>query len=138
MLRIGWAIDKTVSRVSSGRFALPNASDGTLRTLFLHTVGRASGRSRRNGIYYLEDGSNLVIVASNAGEDQDPAWWRNLQAMDTAEVEVGPVRRRIRARRADAAEAAAYYERFVTADAMFAEYRRRASRDIPVIILEPA
>ncbi len=137
VLRGFWAIDRAVSRLTGGRVALPNGSRGRLRTLFLHTVGRTTGQPRRNGVYYLADGRDLVIVASNAGEDEDPAWWRNLQAQPDAEVELGTERRPVRARRAAPDEAARLYERFVAAIPAFAEYRRRASREIPVVILEP-
>jgi F420H(2)-dependent quinone reductase len=137
LFRIGWGIDKTVSRLSGGRITIPNGSRGQLQTLFLRTVGHASGQPRRNGLYYVEDGRNLVIVASNAGEDRDPAWWRNLQARPDAEVEVGPTVRRVRARQATAEEAEPLYERFVAASPNYLEYRRLTSRPIPVVILEP-
>ena len=137
LFRIGWAIDNTVSRLSGGRMAMPNGSRGRLRTLFLHTVGRTSGEPRRNGLYYVEDGPNLVVIASNAGEDRDPAWWRNLEAQPEAEVEIGSKVRRVRAREATPAEAGPLYERFVEVMGTYDEYRRTASRPIPVVILEP-
>jgi deazaflavin-dependent oxidoreductase (nitroreductase family) len=137
VLRTWWAIDNAVSRLSGGRIDLPDASRGRLQTLFLRTVGRTSGQRRRNGLYYVEDGPNLVIVASNAGGDQDPAWWRNLQARPDAEVELGRTVRRVRARQATIGEAGPLYERFVAAIPTYDEYRRRTSRPIPVVILEP-
>jgi deazaflavin-dependent oxidoreductase (nitroreductase family) len=132
LLRILWLEDLT-----RGRLTLPNGSRGRARTLFLHTVGRTTGRPRRNGLYYVEDGPNLVVVASNAGEDADPAWWRNLQAAPDAEIEVGTERRAIHARRATRAEAGRLYERFVAALPQYEGYRRRTTREIPVVILEP-
>ena len=137
LLRMGWAVDNAVSRLSGGRIELPNGSRGRLHTLFLRTVGRTSGQPRRNGLYYIEDGPNLVVVASNIGEDRDPAWWRNLQARPEAEVEVGSTVRPVRARQASAEEAGPLYERFVAAVPTYDEYRRRTSRPIPVVILEP-
>ena len=98
--RVLWAVDSTVSRVSGGRVTMPNASRGRLGTLFLRTVGRSSGQPRRNGLYYIEDGANLVVVASNIGDERDPAWWRNLEAHPDAEVEIGSEVRPVRARRA--------------------------------------
>ena len=132
-----WAIDNTVSRASGGRLSVPNGSRGTLRTLFLHTIGRTTGRPRRNGLYSVEDGANLVVVASNAGEDVDPAWWCNLQAQPDADVEIRSAMRPVRARLATPAEAGPLYERFAAAIPTYAEYRERASRPIPVVILEP-
>ncbi len=137
LYRICWAIDNTVSRVSGGRLAMPNASRGRLRTLFLHTTGRTSGKPRRNGLYFIELGEDLVVVASNVGDDRDPAWWRNLQTRPEAEVEIGATRRPVRARQATPEEAALLYERFVAAIPTYDEYRSRTSRPIPVVILEP-
>lgn len=42
-------------------------------------VGDALQRPRVNGLFYLFEGSDLVVVASNAGSDTDPAWWLNLR-----------------------------------------------------------
>ncbi|MGZ6269901.1 MAG: nitroreductase/quinone reductase family protein [Candidatus Limnocylindrales bacterium] len=137
VFRTIWALDNAASRLSGGRLTMPNGSRGRLRTLFLHTVGRTSGQPRRNGLYYVEDGPNLVVVASNAGDARDPAWWRNLQAQPEAEVEVGPTVRPVRARPATAEEAGRLYERFATAIPTYDEYRQKAGRTIPVVILEP-
>ncbi len=137
LFRIGWAFDNAVSRLSGGRFAMPSGSHGRLRTLFLHTVGRTSGKPRRNGLYYVEDGPNLVVIASNAGDERDPAWWHNLQAQPEAEVEVGPTVRPIRARLATPEEAGPMYERFAAVFPTYDEYQRRVARTIPVVILEP-
>jgi F420H(2)-dependent quinone reductase len=135
--RTVWAVDNAVSRLSGGRLTVPNGSRGRLRTLFLHTRGRTSGEPRRNGLYYVEVGPDLVVVASNIGEDRDPAWWRNLQARPEAEVEIGATRRPVRARQATPEEAGPLYERFVAAVPTYDEYRRKAARPIPVVILEP-
>ena len=77
------------------------------------------------------------MVASNAGDDRDPAWWRNLQAQPEAEVEIGATRRPVRARQATPEEAGPLYERFVAAIPTYDEYRRKVARPIPVVILEP-
>jgi deazaflavin-dependent oxidoreductase (nitroreductase family) len=137
LLHILWIEDRALSRISGGRFTVPNASGGQVRTLFLHTVGRTTGKHRRNGLYYVVDGDNLVVVASNAGRDDDPAWWLNLQIHPDTEVEVGKERRAVRARRATAEEAGPLYERFVAALPQYDEYRRKTTREIPVVILEP-
>jgi deazaflavin-dependent oxidoreductase (nitroreductase family) len=137
LLRIFWLEDRVVSRLTGGRVTLPNGSRGLARTLFLHTVGRKTGQPRRTGLYYLEDGANLVVVASNAGEDADPAWWGNLRASPDAEVELGTERRAVHARRATPDEAGPLYDRFVAALPQYDDYRKRTSRDIAVVILEP-
>jgi deazaflavin-dependent oxidoreductase (nitroreductase family) len=137
LLRIFWLEDRILSRLTGGRMALPNGSDGAIRTLFLRTVGRRSGQARRTGLYYVEDGVNLAVVASNTGEDEDPAWWLNLQARPDAEVELGREVRPIRARRAAPEESTRVYAQFEEALPQYTDYRVRTTREIPVVILEP-
>jgi deazaflavin-dependent oxidoreductase (nitroreductase family) len=133
---VGWALHKVLFRVSAGRL-------GTTRpgrfvgTLFLLSRGRTTGTIRRNGVFYVEDGSSFVVVASNAGEDADPNWWRNLQANPDAEVEVGRRRIPVRARAATEGEEARLWPRLDAGYREFAAYRRRATRRIAVVILEP-
>jgi F420H(2)-dependent quinone reductase len=137
LLRILWLEDRALSWLSGGRLAFPNASGGEVRTLFLRTVGRKTGQKRRNGLYFVEDGPNLVVVASNAGRANDPSWWLNLQAHPDTEVEVRKEVRTVRARQASPADAKRLYQRFVDALPQYGDYRKRAKREIPVVILEP-
>jgi deazaflavin-dependent oxidoreductase (nitroreductase family) len=90
-----------------------------------------------NGLFYLEDGPNVVVVASNAGSDSDPAWWLNLRDGPDAETEIGGRRRPVRARPATAEEAARLLPRLDAGYQEFATYRAKARRPIPVVILEP-
>jgi len=137
LLRIFWLEDRIVSGLTGGRMVLPNGSGGAIRTLFLRTVGRKSGRGRRTGLFYVEEGPNLAVVASKAGEDEDPAWWLNLQARPDAEVDVGREVRAIHARWATPEESDRVYARFEEALPQYADYRQRTTRQIPVVILEP-
>ena len=41
-------------------------------------VGAKSGTERTSPLLYIEDGDNVVIVASKGGEDTHPAWYLNL------------------------------------------------------------
>lgn len=95
-----------------------------------------SGEPRANGLFYLVDGPDLVVVASNAGADRDPAWWMNLQARPEAEVEIAGERRLVRARPASAEEATRIWPRLVAANPDFAVYRAKVTRAIPIVILE--
>ena len=57
-------------------------------TLLLHTTGRLSGARRTAVLAYGRDGSDLVVVASNDGRDEPPAWLLNLQADPEITVQV--------------------------------------------------
>ena len=137
LLRVGWAFHKALFSLTGGRLGTAPPRGG-VGTLFLLSTGRKSGKVRRNGLYYVEDGPNLVVVASNAGENVDPSWWRNLKVTPEAEVELGTHQRAVRAREATPDEAERLWPRLDAGHKEFAAYRERALRKIPVVILEPA
>lgn len=133
-----WAAHKAIDRLFGGRLSTIRPTDRRVGTLFLTTIGWRSGQPRRNGIYYIEDGSSFVVVASNAGADADPAWWRNLQATPDATVEIGRRVIHVRARVATEAERERLWPELVRRHSTFADYARAMSRPIPVVLLEPS
>lgn len=108
-----------------------------MRTLYLHTTGRRTGKPRRTPLYYVEDGDGRAVITSNAGRDREPAWWLNLQAEPNAEVEIGKRWYPVRARRSTVAEHERLWPRFVAGLRDYEAYRRRTSREIVIVILEP-
>lgn len=107
--------------------------------LLLNHVGRKSGQTRTSPLIYLDDNPRLVIVASKGGTDAHPAWFHNLMAMESAEVELpGGQRRRVRPRVADGDEREALWERLVAIYQPYATYATYTRRQIPVVVLEPA
>jgi F420H(2)-dependent quinone reductase len=137
LLEIAWAVHRGLARLSSGRIGTTQASSTRLGTLYLTTIGRRTGRSRRNGLFYLPEGDAFVVIASNAGADEDPAWWRNLRAAPDATAELGGREYRVHAREAVGAERDRLYARFEATSAQYREYRKTAARTIPVIVLDP-
>jgi deazaflavin-dependent oxidoreductase (nitroreductase family) len=106
-------------------------------TLLLDHVGRKSGRTFTTPLLYLEDGANLVIVASQGGLPKNPQWFPNLLASPDTQVRVrkeGP--RPVRARLASPGERAELWPRLVELYADFEKYARWTEREIPVVILE--
>jgi deazaflavin-dependent oxidoreductase (nitroreductase family) len=110
---------------------------GLASTLLLDHVGAKSGVERTSPLLYIEDGPNLVIVASKGGYPSHPAWFHNLRANPEATVQVGSERRPVRARVATPAERARLWPRAVDAYGGYAEYQSRTGREIPLVILEP-
>jgi deazaflavin-dependent oxidoreductase (nitroreductase family) len=122
-------------RANEGRVG-PPFQDSTL--LLLHTTGAKSGEPRLTPLVYRPEGDNLVLVASNGGAPTSPAWYYNLQANPLAQVEVGTQTMAVTARVADDDERQKLWSA-ITADApQFAEYERKTTRQIPVVVLEPA
>jgi len=123
-----------VYRASGGRLG---ARFRGAPVLLLTTVGRRSGQPRTVPLLYLEDGNGYVVVASVGGMSRNPAWFRNLEANPEVEVQVGPVRRRMLARRAGEGEKAAFWPKLVALYADYDVYQRRTERNIPVVVLSP-
>lgn len=105
--------------------------------LLLTTTGRKSGKKRTVPLLYLEDGENLVLVASNGGAPVHPTWWLNLRANPEATVEVGREKLRVRAEEASPREKERLWPKLVEMYGGYETYRRRTDREIPVVLLKP-
>lgn len=128
---------RALRRVTGGRIGTSRAKDEGLGTLFLHTIGRKSGQPRANGLFYIVDGRDLLVVASNAGFTADPAWAMNLRAQPSAEVEIAGERSLVSGREASAEDVDRLWPQLVAANPDYDAYRATAGRPIPVFILEP-
>ena len=106
--------------------------------LILHMKGAKTGASRVKPLVYLQHGDKLAVFASKAGAPAHPAWYHNIVANRDAEIEIGTETRRVRARLADPAERAEIWSAQKDANPAFAEYERKPTREIPVIILDRA
>ena len=103
--------------------------------LLLTTIGRRSGRERTTPLTFFESGSDLVIIASNGGEDRPPAWWLNLRDDPRARVTIGTHTREMTARPASDEERARLWPTIVSTHPGYARYARRTTRPIPVLLL---
>ena len=56
-------------------------------TLLLTTIGRNSGKTVDTPLWYLEEGRELAVIASNFGR-HEPDWSRNLRANPTCTVKI--------------------------------------------------
>jgi len=130
------ALQVFVYRLTGGR--LMNTFLG-VKVAILGHYGRKTGQLRRTPLLYLADGDKVVMAASCGGFSKAPQWQHNLDANPEAEVQVGSVNRKMRARRATEAEEAHYWPKLTALYAGFEEYRARVEgvRRIPLYILEP-
>ena len=102
------------------------------------TRGAKSGQPRPVALLYLRDGDNVVLVASKGGMSHHPAWYFNLKAHPECEIQIGSSTRRMRARIAGADEKRALWPRLVAMYRDYDDYQARTTRDIPVLVCEPA
>jgi F420H(2)-dependent quinone reductase len=130
-----WRAHRFLYRVSGGRIG---GSVVGMPVLMLTTTGRKTGEPRSNVLTYIPKGKTSVVIASNAGEPRHPAWWLNLQADPHATVQRGHEVVAVLAREADGQERADLWAELLRMNASYAEYERRTTRRIPVVVLEPA
>ena len=103
------------------------------KVMLLTTIGARSGKPQTVVIGYGKDGDRFVVVASNNGAAQDPAWYRNLSANHDVTVEVGADKVRARARTAKPEER----QRLGELVPYLKTEQEKTDRPIPVVVLEP-
>jgi len=104
--------------------------------LLLTTMGAKTGTERTSPLAYSRDGDRLVVVASKGGAPTNPAWYHNLRTHPDVTVELGPETFRARATVADDAERRRLFDQHAAKMPAFADYERRTTRRIPVVVLE--
>ena len=104
--------------------------------LLLHTIGAKTGQERVNPVASQPIGSGWAVFASKAGAPTNPAWYHNLLAHPDVTVETGEETVPVRARVAGPDEREAIWEKQKQLMPGFADYEKKTSRSIPVIILE--
>ena len=105
--------------------------------LLLHTLGAKSGKERVNPVACVLDGERLVVIASKAGAPTHPDWYYNLVANPLVTVEFGKDTFQAQAVVAEEPERTRLYDKMVEVMPGFADYRAKAARVIPVIMLTP-
>ena len=105
--------------------------------LLLHTRGAKSGQERINPLAYVRDGDRYVIIASKGGAPTNPSWYYNILASSLVTVEAGNETFQARATVAEEPERTRLYNKMVEMMPGFDDYRRRTTRNIPVIVLTP-
>jgi deazaflavin-dependent oxidoreductase (nitroreductase family) len=134
-MRVLTRVHRAVFRVSSGRVANRGYD---MPVLELTTTGRKTGKRRSTMLTSpVQDGDNVVLVASYGGDDRHPTWFLNLRDDPKVEITMDGRTRPMRARVASPEEKAALWPRVVAAHKGYAQYQERTDRDIPLVILEP-
>ena len=105
--------------------------------LLLHTKGAKSGQERINPMACIRDGDRLAVIASKGGAPTHPDWYYNVVANPQVTVEVGTEKFQAVAKVAEEPERTRLYEKMVGMMPGFDDYRRKTTRVIPVIVLEP-
>jgi deazaflavin-dependent oxidoreductase (nitroreductase family) len=138
----GWPV---LTRLMTGHAVVYRATRGLIGhripgvppMLLLDHVGAKSATKRTTPLLYLQDGENVVLVASKGGYPRNPAWFHNLEAHPDTTVQIGARRRAVHAHTADPSERERLWPKVVELYGGYADYQRRTAREIPLVILEP-
>lgn len=109
-----------------------------LPCLLLTTTGRRSGKAHDTALIYGQDGDSYVIVASVGGAEKHPLWYENLAENPRVELQVLADRFTAKARTASGEERAKLWRMMAKIFPTYESYeeKAKASREIPVVVLE--
>jgi deazaflavin-dependent oxidoreductase (nitroreductase family) len=135
MSKIFTGLHRLVYDLSKGKVA---GKGSGMPVLKLTTIGRKSGQRRATMLTSpLLEGDNVILVASNGGDDRHPMWYSNIVANPDVEVVMDGSTRTMRARVAENGERTRLWEALTAKHANYAGYQRKTARQIPVVVLEP-
>ena len=126
-------IDKFVHKVSGGRVTM---SGLYTPVLILTTIGRKNGEPRTIPIATFLHGDAFVVVGSNFGRPNHPAWSYNLLANPEATVEFRKKTFQVKARLASESERAELWPKITSQLQNFERYPERSGRELRIFILE--
>ena len=99
--------------------------------------GAKSGKLRKTPLMRIEHDGTYAVVASKAGAPTHPFWYSNIIADPLVELQDGAVKQEMRAREVFGEEKKEWWKRADAAYPEFPDYRARAGREIPVLVVEP-
>lgn len=121
--------------------ATAGVEGGTLQgkpVVILTMRGRRSGKVRKNPVMRVERNGTYAVVASMGGAPKNPVWYRNLITSPEVTLQDGANVYEMRVREAHGDEKARWWALALDAWPAYADYQAKTSRQIPVVLLEPA
>ena len=114
-------------------------AEGTYPCLLLTTVGRTSGEMRTTPLVYGRDGKDYMVIASQGGKPNHPAWYLNLAANPEVEVQVGADKFTATARTSAGGERVHRWEIMRPVYPLYDEYERLVgdARELPLVVISP-
>ena len=128
-------VDRFVGRLTRGRLVTFGLRE--LPSLLLTTTGRVSGQPRSNPVFYIRDGDDFVVSASNFGRPDHPAWSANLLANPDAVVAYRDGEILVRARLTTGPERDRLIAALTEVWPPYPRYLQRTTRTIRIFRLSP-
>jgi len=111
---------------------------GGWEVCFVSMRGARSERELTIPLMYVPYRDGVLLVASQGGAPQNPAWYRNLVRHPDIVVRHRGRSMKLRARLATVDEKAALWPICDEHYAPYADYRARTTRDMPIFVCQPA
>jgi deazaflavin-dependent oxidoreductase (nitroreductase family) len=121
-------------RANGGQITLGRLAGASM--LLMTTTGAKTGEPRTAPVGYHREGDSYIVVGSNAGRDEQPAWLANIRKNPLVTVEVGTDKFQARARITEGAERRRLLDDRIAAVPMFGEYEKKTGRELPVLALD--
>ncbi len=108
------------------------------KVLLLTTTGRKTGKQRTTPLGYFEAEGGYVIIASNGGLPQNPAWYYNIKSIPQVNIQVKDRRLTVNGEVADPATRARLWQQLMREAPAYGDYEKSTDRVIPLVILRPS
>ncbi|MBI1277759.1 MAG: nitroreductase family deazaflavin-dependent oxidoreductase [Anaerolineaceae bacterium] len=133
-----WVADQVERYEGSGGTEALTLRDTGLPVIIVTNRGWKTGAIRKTPLMRVVDGKNYILVASQGGAPEHPAWYHNLKADPLVDIQDKTAFFHMRVREVvDEAERQRLWEIAVKAYPPYAEYQKKTSRIIPVFAAEP-
>jgi deazaflavin-dependent oxidoreductase (nitroreductase family) len=129
-------VDPVLYKMSRGR--VTSVGPQVIPQLVLTMTGRKSGKARSVQLGYTEDGDDVLVVASNFGGTNHPAWSYNLDANPQASIQLGSETREVVATRLTDSEKAILWPKIADTIPQMNSYVKRTERNLKVYRLRAA
>jgi len=106
-------------------------------TLLLTVIGRKSGQNRTTPLVFLQKGEDMVVVASLAGYDQQPAWYLNISANPECWVQLDRRKMKAVAREATDKEREELWPKLTALFPAWGFFQEQTDRRFAIVILSP-
>ena len=135
--RVQHPIDAALLKLTGGRVSMTQSLSG-VAVIELTTTGAKSGLARSMPLVGIFDGERLALIASNFGQEHNPAWYHNIAAHpDDVRVVVDGVETAVTAEQLHDDARARAWAQICAAQPRFAKYAEKTDRVIPIIKLTP-
>ena len=133
-----WVREQVELYESSGGTKGTTLRDTGLPVVIVTHRGRMTGAIRKTPLMRVKEGDNYILVGSQGGALNDPAWVHNLRADPHIELRDETIVRSMFVREVnDMTERARLWTLAVAAYPPYAEYQARTKRQIPLFVAEP-